>query len=707
MAGFNITVAGDSAINLEFGNVISEKTNGIIRAAAQTLEADPIDGVIELVPTFCSLMVVYNPCVIGYDELTSQVRGKLRGLVAATGGIHRVVKIPVCYGGDFGPDLSDVAEHAGMSVEEVIAIHSGHDYLIDMLGFLPGFAYLGGLDERLHTPRLATPRTRIEPGAVGIGGAQTGIYPLASPGGWRIIGRTPVRPYDPDRESPILYAAGDYLRFVPITPQEFSLIETQVEAGTYECEIVKGRATTPVQADPNNDQAADSAAWSEGCEASERSATAPAAAPQVDNALQPQTHFSPAMPNVGIAGARANAEIKRILEAHGVNIAFDITCTNTIRRFVPRKTDTLAQYAHDVLTQLPCARMRNISPRKAFFDQVLPQVDGLVYHAVQFCDMYSYEYSDLKRTSPAPILALETDCTAQSRGQMLTRLEAFLESIGASQTEHLASQKGSPMSTAATFVVGLDSGSTSTNAVVMNEARKIVASVVIRTGAKAGASAERAYREVLERAGITPDQVACTIATGYGRVSIPFADENVTEISCHGRGAHYFNPDVRTILDIGGQDSKAIHVNAAGEVTDFAMNDKCAAGTGRFLEMIARSLEISLDELGPAALESKKRLEIASMCSVFAESEVISLIANNEEKPDIAAGVCRAVAGKAYSLMRRVGLEGAYMMTGGVAQNPGVVRAVEELIGEKLFICEDPEIVGATGAALLALEKSE
>lgn len=476
------------------------------------------------------------------------------------------------------------------------------------------------------------------------------------------------------------------------------------------CEASERNADEAVavpQVEPNRNQAADAEVRSEGCEASERSATAAAAAPQVNRTLQPQTHFSPAMPNVGIAGARANAEIKRILEARGVNIAFDITCTNTVRRFVPRKTDTLTQYAHDVLTQLPCARMRDISPRKDFFDRALPQVDGLVYHTVQFCDMYSYEYSDLKRTSSAPILALETDCTAQSRGQMLTRLEAFLESIGASQTEHLESQKGSSMSTAATFVVGLDSGSTSTNAVIMNEAREIVASVVTRTGAKAGASAERAYREVLERAGITPDQVACTIATGYGRVSIPFADENVTEISCHGRGAHYFNPEVRTILDIGGQDSKAIHVNAAGEVTDFAMNDKCAAGTGRFLEMIARSLEISLDELGPSALESKKRLEIASMCSVFAESEVISLIANNEEKPDIAAGVCRAVAGKAYSLMRRVGLEGAYMMTGGVAQNPGVVRAVEELIGEKLFICDDPEIVGATGAALLALEKSE
>ena len=467
------------------------------------------------------------------------------------------------------------------------------------------------------------------------------------------------------------------------------------------------KSSSVSQSFANSNQAADSAAWSEGCEASERNADEAVAVLQVNCTLQPQTHFSPTMPNVGIAGARANAEIKRILEAHGVNIAFDITCTNASRRFVPQKADTLAQYAHDMLTQLPCARMRDISPRKAFFGHVLPQIDGLVYHTVQFCDMYSYEYSDLKRTSPAPILALETDCTAQSHGQMLTRLEAFLESIGASQKEHLASQKGSPMSKTATFVIGLDSGSTSTNAVVMNEAREIVASVVIRTGAKAGASAERAYREVLERAGITPDQIACTIATGYGRVSIPFADENVTEISCHGRGAHYFNPAVRTILDIGGQDSKAIHVNATGEVTDFAMNDKCAAGTGRFLEMIARSLEISLDELGPAALESKKRLEIASMCSVFAESEVISLIANNEEKPDIAAGVCRAVAGKAYSLMRRVGLEGAYMMTGGVAQNPGVVRAVEELIGEKLFICEDPEIVGATGAALLALEKSE
>lgn len=263
MASFEITIAGDSAINLEFGHTISPETNGLIRSAAHALEAERIPGVRELVPTFCSLMVVYDPCAIGYDELVAQVRGKLRGLAAASGGLHRVVELPVCYGGDFGPDLNDVAEHAGLSPEEVVALHSGHDYLIDMLGFLPGFAYLGGLDERLHTPRLAVPRTRLEAGSVGIGGAQTGVYPLPSPGGWRIIGRTPVRPYDPDREPPILYEAGDYLRFVPITPQQYSDIEAQVSTGRFVCSSLhaetvaseKGEADTGTGTAPSGNAA--------------------------------------------------------------------------------------------------------------------------------------------------------------------------------------------------------------------------------------------------------------------------------------------------------------------------------------------------------------------------------------------------------------------------------------------------------------------
>ena len=164
-------------------------------------------------------------------------------------------------------------------------------------------------------------------------------------------------------------------------------------------------------------------------------------------------------------------------------------------------------------------------------------------------------------------------------------------------------------------------------------------------------------------------------------------------------------PDVRTILDIGGQDSKAIRLNENGEVADFVMNDKCAAGTGRFLEMMARSLEISLDELGPVSLQSKEEIEISSMCSVFAESEVISLIAQNKEIADIAHGIHKAIAGKAMSLLKRVGLNPAYMMTGGVAKNPGVVAVLEEQLGEKLHIYEEPEIVGALGAALYGLEE--
>lgn len=238
MAGFDITIAGDSALNLEFADTITPETSTMIRIAAQNLTEDPIEGIVELVPTFCSLMVYYNPLVITFDELSYRLRGKLRGLDSADVHVKKIVQIPVCYGGEYGPDIQTVADHAGLSVEEVIRIHSSKDYLIDMLGFLPGFAYLGGLDERIRTPRLPVPRTLIEAGSVGIGGSQTGIYPLPSPGGWQIIGRTPLRPYDPDREEPILYAAGEYLRFVPITPDEYNAIETQLSANAYEYQII-------------------------------------------------------------------------------------------------------------------------------------------------------------------------------------------------------------------------------------------------------------------------------------------------------------------------------------------------------------------------------------------------------------------------------------------------------------------------------------
>lgn len=254
------------------------------------------------------------------------------------------------------------------------------------------------------------------------------------------------------------------------------------------------------------------------------------------------------------------------------------------------------------------------------------------------------------------------------------------------------------------YTLGIDSGSTSTNAVILDENKNIRAFSVLRTGAKSSQSANAILSDVLSKAALSREDISLIVSTGYGRVSIPFADKNVTEISCHGKGAHFLFPDVHTILDIGGQDSKAIRLNENGDVVDFVMNDKCAAGTGRFLEMMARSLEISIDELGPVSLRSKEDIEISSMCSVFAESEVISLIAQNKEISDIAHGIHRAIAGKAMSLLKKVGLNAGFMMTGGVAKNPGVVAVLEKQLGEKINIYEEPEIVGALGAALFGLE---
>lgn len=405
--------------------------------------------------------------------------------------------------------------------------------------------------------------------------------------------------------------------------------------------------------------------------------------------------------NIGILGARANDSIKKILEEKGANVAFDLTCTGLGRKILYSEEEPLGEYARGLLSQFPCMRMEQAANRDELIRRYGDSVDGIIYHTVQFCDNYAYEYAWLKSWMGRPLLLLETDYTKQSYGQILTRIEAFLESLRGEARKPVKKMEGN----SSMYVLGIDSGSTSTNAVIMDQDRTIKAFSVVRTGAKSGESADKVLKEVLEKAGLSRAYIAWIVSTGYGRVSIPFADENVTEISCHGKGAHYFNPKIRTILDIGGQDSKAIRLSEQGEVKDFVMNDKCAAGTGRFLEMIARTLEISLDELGAIALTSTENIEITSMCSVFAESEVISLIANNKEKNDIANGVCGAIANKAYGLLRRVGLEPDFMMTGGVAKNPGVVRAVEQKLGAKLYICEEPEIVGATGAALYALEQ--
>ncbi len=250
--------------------------------------------------------------------------------------------------------------------------------------------------------------------------------------------------------------------------------------------------------------------------------------------------------------------------------------------------------------------------------------------------------------------------------------------------------------------LGLDVGSLSTDAVVVDGAGVVLGSSVVLTGARAVAAAERARDEALARAGRTAEEVARTVATGYGRRLITFAQRRVTEISCHARGIRQVLPRTRTLIDLGGQDSKAIRLDDDGRVSDFAMNDKCAAGTGRFLEVMARTLEVPLEEMGARSLAASSAVEISSMCTVFAESEVVTRIAEGCEVEPLLAGIHRAIASRTLSLIRRVRPEPPYAMSGGVARNPAVVRALEELLREPIALPEEPQLVGALGAALTA-----
>jgi KipI family sensor histidine kinase inhibitor len=237
MQNIRILTEGDSSLLVEFGKEISPDINQKITATVQIMKEQHIEGVVDLIPAFCSLLINYDPRVISFGEISERVQGILKLDARAGAQRKRVYEIPVCYGGSYGPDLASIAQHAGLSEEEVIQIHSSRDYLIYMLGFLPGFCYLGGLDERIHTPRLANPRIKISAGSVGIGGSQTGIYPLDSPGGWQLMGMTPVKTYDPERETPILVEAGDYIRFVPIDEGEFKRVKELADRGEYQCVV--------------------------------------------------------------------------------------------------------------------------------------------------------------------------------------------------------------------------------------------------------------------------------------------------------------------------------------------------------------------------------------------------------------------------------------------------------------------------------------
>ena len=254
------------------------------------------------------------------------------------------------------------------------------------------------------------------------------------------------------------------------------------------------------------------------------------------------------------------------------------------------------------------------------------------------------------------------------------------------------------------YYAGIDVGSLSADTVILDTQRRIVAYDISPTGANSKVAGESSFRHALDRAEISVKQIACAVSTGYGRVSLEFADKAVTEITCHGRGAYHLFPDTRTIVDIGGQDSKVIKLGSGGKVVDFSMNDKCAAGTGRFLEVMAKALEVDLEEMGLLSMRSTEQIAISSMCTVFAESEVISLVAQAKPKEDIINGIHKSICNRISSLMDRVGIEPEVTMTGGVAKNTGIVENIRQKVDGRINVPEEPQIVGALGAALIAID---
>jgi len=257
------------------------------------------------------------------------------------------------------------------------------------------------------------------------------------------------------------------------------------------------------------------------------------------------------------------------------------------------------------------------------------------------------------------------------------------------------------------YAAGVDVGSTQTKAIILDEEHRIVGRALISTGANIGQAAEAAFRGALQEAGLDRDEVLYVIGTGYGRFRVTFGDAQVTEISCHAKGALALFPHTRTVIDMGGQDAKGIRIGAGGEVADFVMNDKCAAGTGRFLANAADVLGLSLDAIGPLSLQGRAPVRLSTVCTVFVESDIMAYLAQGKKVEDILAGVHSAIAARTISLVRRVGLEAEITFTGGVSRNIGMVRALEEKLGRAMNVSEESHYMGALGAALLALERAQ
>lgn len=256
------------------------------------------------------------------------------------------------------------------------------------------------------------------------------------------------------------------------------------------------------------------------------------------------------------------------------------------------------------------------------------------------------------------------------------------------------------------YAAGVDVGSTQAKACILDSKREIVALALGQTGAHVEKAAKEVFKKATLEARLDEKDISYIIGTGYGRFKVTFGDDQITEISCHAKGAQLMFPNTRTVIDMGGQDTKVIKTGENGEVLDFAMNDKCAAGTGRFLQAAAEVMKMTLDEIGEASLRAKRPIKMTTVCTVFVEQDIIAYLAQNCKPEDILAGVHKSIAARTISLARRTGLEPEITFTGGVARNVGMVRALEEALQSKINISKESHYMGAIGAALFALERA-
>ncbi len=255
------------------------------------------------------------------------------------------------------------------------------------------------------------------------------------------------------------------------------------------------------------------------------------------------------------------------------------------------------------------------------------------------------------------------------------------------------------------FVAGIDIGSRGSKAVIMED-NKVASSSICETGPESMQTAQFTISEALKGTGLSLGNMSYIVATGYGRVLVPFANANVSEISCHARGAHWYFPTVRTILDMGGQDCKAINCDENGRVTNFIMNDKCAGGTGRFLEVIADVLQVPLEEIGDLSLESREDVLFSTVCAVFAKSEALTMMRSGVPKSDILAGLHEAIAVRCLNLLKRIEISRDFTVTGGISKNAGMLAKIKNKVGLEPVLAPDPQIIGALGAALFARDKA-